>query len=454
MTAPTSTPPAAQPRKAALASFMGSLVEYYDFFIFGTASALVFNKIFFPDVSPTAGTLASFATFGVAYIARPIGAVVLGHFGDRVGRQRVLVFTLILMGLATFAIGCVPDYHSIGMAAPITLVVLRLLQGLSAAGEQSGASSLTVEHADQGKRAFYASWTLNGTQAGLLVGTLAFIPVAALPEDTLLSWGWRVPFWFSAVVMFVAYLIRRTMPETPVFEKIKDSTEGVSDVPLLVLLRFHWRALVRVIACATISVMSTLFSTFALKYATNDFAVSKSSMLLVSVIANLVMLLSQPLWGMAADRIGRKPIFIGGALGCAVLAFPYLLIITTGSFWAILVATLIIQTVVYAAANAVWPSFYSEMFPAQVRYSGVAIGTQIGFMASGFLPLIAAAILGEGRMGWVPVAAVVAAFAVVAALAAATAVETHKTDTMQLGENPAKGANTVTASAPASTSMA
>lgn len=215
MTAPTSDLPAAQPRKAALASFMGSLVEYYDFFIFGTASALVFNKIFFPDISPTAGTLASFATFGVAYIARPVGAVVLGHFGDRIGRQRVLVFTLILMGLATFAIGCLPDYHSIGMAAPIALVALRLLQGLSAAGEQSGASSLTVEHADQGKRAFYASWTLNGTQAGLLVGTLAFIPVAALPEDTLLSWGWRVPFWFSAVVMFVAYLIRRTMPETP-----------------------------------------------------------------------------------------------------------------------------------------------------------------------------------------------------------------------------------------------
>lgn len=454
MTAPTSDLPAAQPRKAALASFMGSLVEYYDFFIFGTASALVFNKIFFPDISPTAGTLASFATFGVAYIARPVGAVVLGHFGDRIGRQRVLVFTLILMGLATFAIGCLPDYHSIGMAAPIALVALRLLQGLSAAGEQSGASSLTVEHADQGKRAFYASWTLNGTQAGLLVGTLAFIPVAALPEDTLLSWGWRVPFWFSAVVMFVAYLIRRTMPETPVFEKIKDSTEGVSDIPLLVLLRFHRRALVRVIACSTISVMSTLFSTFALKYATTDFAVSKSSMLLVSVIANLVMLLSQPLWGLAADRIGRKPIFIGGALGCAVLAFPYLLIITTGSFWAILVATLIIQTVVYAAANAVWPSFYSEMFPAKVRYSGVAIGTQIGFMASGFLPLIAAAILGEGRMGWVPVAVVVAAFAVVAALAAATAVETHKTDTMRLGEEPVKGADTMTASAPASPSMA
>ncbi|MEP9393685.1 MFS transporter [Gordonia sp. VNK1] len=452
MTTTTPDLPAAQPRKAALASFMGSLVEYYDFFIFGTASALVFNKIFFPDFSATAGTLASFATFGVAYIARPIGAVVLGHFGDRIGRQRVLVFTLILMGLATFAIGCLPDYHAIGIAAPIALVTLRLLQGLSAAGEQSGASSLTVEHADQGKRAFYASWTLNGTQAGLLVGTLAFIPVAALPEDILLSWGWRVPFWFSAVVMIVAYLIRRSMPETPVFEKVKES-EGVSDIPLLVLLRFHWRTLLRVIACATVSVMSTLFSTFALKYATTDFAVSKTSMLIVSVVANLVMLFSQPLWGLASDRIGRKPVFIGGALGCAILAFPYLMIITTGSFWAILFATLLIQSVVYAAANAVWPSFYSEMFPARVRYSGVAIGTQIGFMASGFLPLIAAAILGEGRLGWLPVAIVVAAFSLLAALAAATAIETHKTDTMSLGEKPAPHAG-ATASPAATPSMA
>ncbi|MYR08822.1 MFS transporter [Gordonia sp. SID5947] len=425
--------PAPAPRKAALASFMGSLVEYYDFFIFGTASALVFNKIFFPEFSSGAGTLAAFATFGVAYVARPVGAVILGHFGDRIGRQRVLVFTLLLMGSATFLIGCLPDYHAIGMAAPIALVTLRLLQGLSAAGEQSGASSLTVEHSDSGKRAFYASWTLNGTQAGLLVGTLAFIPVAALPEDALLSWGWRIPFLFSAVVMIVAYLIRRTMPETPVFEALEDG-EGVSQVPLFNLLRNHWRPLLRVIACALISTMSTLFSTFALKYATDDFEVSKSSMLIVSVVANLTMLFTQPLWGLASDRIGRKPIFIGGSVGCAVLAFPYLFLLTTGSFWVILFSTLVIQSLVYAAANAIWPSFYAEMFPAQVRYSGVAIGTQIGFMSSGFLPLIAAAILGDGRMGWVPVAIVVAACALIAAAAASTAVETHKTDTMKLGE--------------------
>lgn len=433
MTPTPEAAPAAQPRKAALASFMGSLVEYYDFFIFGTASALVFNKIFFPEFSSGAGTLAAFATFGVAYVARPIGAVVLGHYGDRIGRQRVLVFTLVMMGLATFLIGCLPDYHTIGIAAPIALVTLRLLQGLSAAGEQSGASSLTVEHADDGKRAFYASWTLNGTQAGLLVGTLVFIPVAALPDDILLSWGWRVPFWFSAVVMIVAYLIRRTLPETPVFEQAKEA-DAISDIPLLVLLRFHWRALIRVILCATVSVMSTLFSTFALKYATTDFEVSKSSMLMISVVANLTMLFTQPLWGIAADRIGRKPIFIGGAIGCAVLAFPYLAIITTESFWAILIATLVIQSVIYAAANAIWPSFYSEMFPARVRYSGVAIGTQIGFMASGFLPLIASAIQGEGTLGWVPVAVVVSAFAVIAAIAAATAKETNKVDTMSLGE--------------------
>ncbi|GAA4399963.1 MFS transporter [Tsukamurella soli] len=428
----TAATPLHQPRKAALASFMGSMVEYYDFFIFGTASALVFNKIFFPDISPTAGTLASFATFGVAYIARPIGAVIVGHFGDKIGRQRVLVFTLVMMGLSTFLIGCLPDYHTIGMGAPLALVVLRLLQGLSAAGEQSGASSLTVEHADAGKRAFYASWTLNGTQAGLVLGTLVYIPIAMLPDHALLSWGWRIPFLLSTVVMIVAYLIRRTLPETPVFTSMEEG-DGVAELPVALLLRTHWRALLRVIACALISVMSTLFSTYALKYATGELGVSKGDMLLISVVANLAMLVTQPLWGIAADRIGRKPIFIGGAVVCAALAFPYMYLISTGSFATILVATLVIQSLVYAATNAVWPSFYAEMFPAEVRYSGVAIGTQIGFMSSGFLPLIASAVQGHGRFGWVPVAAICAGCAVAAALAGATARETRGTDTMALG---------------------
>ncbi len=232
--------------------------------------------------------------------------------------------------------------------------------------------------------------------------------------------------------MVVAYLIRRTLPETPVFTAMEKG-EGVAELPVAILLRSHSRALVRVIACALIAVMSTLFSTYALKYATGRFDVSKGQMLLISVIANMTMLVTQPLWGIAADRIGRKPVFIGGAVACAVLAFPYMYMITTGSFAIILVATLVIQSVAYSATNAVWPSFYSEMFPARVRYSGVAIGTQIGFMASGFLPLIGTWIQGTGTYGWIPVASVCCGCAVLAAVAAATATETGDTDTIRLG---------------------
>ncbi len=198
------------PRKAALASFMGSAVEYYDFFVFGSAAALIFPKVFFPSGDDAALVL-SLATFGVAYVARPVGALILGHFGDRLGRQKVLMFTLVLMGLSTFLIGCLPTFDTIGWFAPGLLVLCRLLQGLSAAGEQAGASSLTLEHSPDHQRSFFTSWTLTGTQGGLILANLVMIPFVALPEDAQLGWGWRVPFWLSAVVVLVAYFIRRTL---------------------------------------------------------------------------------------------------------------------------------------------------------------------------------------------------------------------------------------------------
>src|SRR6185312_13282297 len=196
-----------------LAAWVGSALEYYDFFIYGTAAALVFGKIFFPSSDPAAGTLLALATFGVGYVARPVGAIVLGHIGDRFGRKRVLVLTVLLMGAATFLVGCLPDYSQIGTLAPVLLVVLRLLQGLSAGGEQAGANSMSIEHAPEHRRAYYTSFTLNGTQAGQILATAIFLPVAALPDDRLLSWGWRLPFWASAVVMVAGLIIRRTLEE-------------------------------------------------------------------------------------------------------------------------------------------------------------------------------------------------------------------------------------------------
>src|SRR5579864_6010737 len=205
------------PKKAALASWIGSALEYYDFFIYGTGAALVFNKVFFASCDPATGTLLALATFGVGYVARPIGAFFMGHIGDRFGRKKVLVFTLILMGASTFLVGCLPTYSQVGVWAPILLVFLRLCQGFSASGEQAGANSLTLEHAPADRRAFFTSFTLSGTQAGLILATAAFLPVAGLPEDQLLSWGWRIPFFLSAVVVAVGLVIRRTLGEAPVF---------------------------------------------------------------------------------------------------------------------------------------------------------------------------------------------------------------------------------------------
>ena len=207
------------PKKAALASWIGSAVEYYDFFIYGTAAALIFPKIFFASSNPQLAAIAAFATFGVAYIARPFGAVALGHVGDRFGRRKVLIFTLLVMGISTFSIGLLPSYGQVGIMAPILLVLARLLQGVSAAGEQAGANSMTLEHAPPDQRAFYTSFTLSGTQAGLILATFVFLPISQLPEDALLSWGWRIPFFLSAVVVAVGLWVRRTLPETPAFEE-------------------------------------------------------------------------------------------------------------------------------------------------------------------------------------------------------------------------------------------
>jgi MFS family permease len=372
-------------------------------------------------------------SFGIGYIARPVGAVILGHFGDRVGRKTVLLVTLVLMGGATLAIGLLPDAKAIGSAAPIILTLLRLLQGLSAAGEQSGANSLTLEHSANTNRAFFTSWTLSGTQAGAILATLVFIPVAGLPEDQLLSWGWRIPFLLSALVLLVAYLVRRTMPETPVFTEIKDKAQ-VARFPVVTLLRDYWPDVLRVIVCALIATVSTMTAVFALGYATSKFGVARPTMLWAGVLGNVTALVTQPLWAILADRIGRKPVFIGGVLGCAVLVFPYFMALTTGHTLAIFAAAMILSGIIYAAPNAIWPSFYAEMFDARVRYSGTAIGTQLGFLAAGFTPVISQSLVGEGPTGWIPVATFVACCCVISAAAAATARETHAVDMADLGK--------------------
>jgi MFS family permease len=420
------------PKRAALASWLGSAVEYYDFFVYGTAAALVFPTMFFSAQDPQTAAISSFATFGVAYIMRPIGAVILGHIGDRLGRKKVLTFTLLLMGFSTFLIGCLPTYGQAGILAPILLVLARLLQGISAAGEQAGASSMTLEHAPENRRGFFTSFTLSGTQGGLILATLVFIPLAKLDQADFLSWGWRVPFWLSLIVVAVGFWVRRSLTETPAF--LQETKQGaVAKVPLGELMTYYWADVLRIIFAALISVVSTIFSVFTLSYAVNTMHIDKSTMLTVLVLANIVALAAIPACAALADRIGRKPVFITGAIGCAILVWPYIWAISQNDITLIFVIGIVFSGVVYSAPNGIWPALYAEMFNTRVRLSGMAIGTQIGFALGGFAPAISAALMGPGPMGWVPVAVFTTITALISAIAAATATETYRTPVERLG---------------------
>ncbi|CAL9582337.1 Fosfomycin resistance protein AbaF [Streptomyces sp. enrichment culture] len=432
--APRSTAPPGQPRKAATAAWIGSALEYYDFFIYGSAAALIFPEVFFDESDPATATLLSLATFGVAYAARPLGAFVLGHVGDRLGRKKIMVFTLILMGLSTFLIGCLPTRGQVGTLAPVLLVLCRVLQGISAAGEQASANSMTLEHAPPHRRGFFTSFTLSGTQGGQLLATLVFLPIAALPEEHLLSWGWRVPFWLSVAVAVVGYVIRRKLDETPAFAR-QAAGDGVVKLPLVILVREHWADVLRVIAGSFVASVSTIFTVWALAYATGDsVGMSRSSMLWVGALANLAALAAIPLWAMLSDRIGRRPVFLVGAVGSAVTMFLYLWAISTGSYPLTLLLGIVAFGVVYSAANGVWPAFYGEMFSTRVRLSGVAIGTQIGFAVAGFAVSLAARIAGPGGDDWFAVALFTAALCVPPVIAALSARETHEVPTERLGE--------------------
>ncbi|MFJ7175452.1 MFS transporter [Streptomyces massasporeus] len=435
-----SAAPPGQPRKAATAAWIGSALEYYDFFIYGSAAALIFPEVFFDESDPATATLLSLATFGVAYAARPVGALVLGHFGDKLGRKKIMVFTLMLMGLSTFLIGCLPTRDQVGSLAPALLVLCRVLQGISAAGEQASANSMTLEHAPPDRRGFFTSFTLSGTQGGQLLATLVFIPVASLPEDQLLSWGWRLPFWLSVGVAVAGWVIRRKLEETPAFAQ-QAAEEGVVKLPLVILLREHWADVLRVIGGALIASVSTIFTVWALAYATSDaVGMSRTAMLWVGALANVVALAAIPLWATLSDRIGRRPVFLIGAAGSAVTMFLYLWAVSTGSYPLTFLSGIVCFGVVYSAANGVWPAFYGEMFATRVRLSGVAIGTQIGFAAAGFAVTFAARIAGPGGDDWSAVALFTAALCVPPVIAAVSARETHRVPTEALGERAGLGA--------------
>lgn len=425
------SPPAAHvktPKKAALASWIGSALEYYDFAVYGTAAALVLNHLFFPqDASPGVAILLSMGTVGVAYVVRPLGALVMGPLGDRLGRKFVLMLTLFMMGGATFAVGCLPTYDQAGLLAPALLVLCRVIQGLSASGEQASAISVSLEHAEEHRRAFTTSWTLQGTQFGTLLATAVFIPFTLLlTEEQLFSWGWRVPFWLSAVVVVVAWVIRRRLEEPPAFEQAKAALPGERPAtPLSLMLRYHKAAVLRIAAAAMINTVNVVFLVWSLSFATSVVGLERSTMLWVSVAANALALLMIPVAATVADRVGRKPVFLAGVIGPAVMVYPYLAAVSAGNWVLIFVLGAILSGFFYSMANGIWPSFYAEMFPTRVRVTGLAMGTQIGFAVSGGLtPVIASSLAGAEGTNWMGVALFVSLACAVSAAAALTATET------------------------------
>ncbi|WNW11589.1 MFS transporter [Pseudomonas sp. DTU_2021_1001937_2_SI_NGA_ILE_001] len=401
-------------RRAAFGSFLGSVVEYYDFFIYGSAAALVFSKLFFPSTDPMAGTLAALATFGVGYIARPVGALLFGHLGDRIGRKQVLMMTLLLMGLATTLIGLLPTHASIGAWAPALLVLCRLLQGLSAGGEQVGASLLTMEHAPGQKKAFYTSWLINGASMGSILATSVFIPLSLLSEEQLLAWGWRIPFLLSALMVAGTWIIRRGVDESPEFAAQKSEPQHA---PVVEMFSKESRAFVTVFCCALICAVSSLVMIFGLSWASNNNGVDRASMLSAIAASQVVALICQPLFGLLADRIGKKRIFVIGSLACCAGVFLFLWSITTGHIALIVLATVLLKGILYSAPNALWPSFYAEMFSIRVRYTGVGLATQLSFIVSGFSPSLCYALLRQDG-GWLPVACFIGGLALIAGIAA------------------------------------
>ncbi|MFC0849814.1 MFS transporter [Streptomyces noboritoensis] len=430
-------PPTSLPRIVA-ASLIGTTIEWYDFFLYGSAAALVFNKLFFPGSDPLVGTLLSFLTYAVGFAARPLGALVFGHFGDRVGRKKLLVLSLLMMGGATFSIGLLPTHATVGSAAPVLLTALRLVQGFALGGEWGGAVLLVSEHGDARRRGFWASWPQTGAPAGQLLATGVLSALTALlSDDTFLSWGWRVPFLLSGVLVLVGLWIRLSVDESPLFKAALERAEArkaaepdrvAEKLPLVAVLRDHWRdVLVAMGARMAENISYYVITAFILVYATTSAGMAKQTALNAVLIASAVHFAVIPAWGALSDRVGRRPVYLIGAVGVGAWMFPFFSLIDTADFGNLVLAVTV-GLVFHGAMYAPQAAFFTEMFATRMRYSGASIGAQFASVAAGApAPLIATALLKDYDSS-TPIALYVIAAALLTVIALICAQETRHRD--------------------------
>lgn len=423
-------------RRVVISSWIGNTIEYYDFLLYGLASALVFSKIFFPNVSPVAGLLASFATFGVGFVARPLGGIFFGHMGDTLGRKITLMITLGGMGTATFLVGCLPSYDAIGIWSPLLLVIIRFIQGFLVGGEWGGAMLMVVESAPKNRRGVLGSIPQTGGFSGQLLATGVFAIMMMLPEDQLLSWGWRVPFMLSVALVLVGMYMRRRLDETPVFQEVQRQQKHTSqkkqkaESPVVEVVRKQWRSilLIMVLRFAE-SVPFFMCTVFAVSYATGTLGVEKQTMLGVIMATCVLAFPMHALFGAISDKVGRRPVYIFGALCAAVMAFPFFWLLESDSFILMVIGYVLLINIAHNSINSVQPSFFTELFGPKVRYSGASIGAQLGaIVAGGFTPFIAKGLTALDNNNWTLVATYVVIAALVAAYAAWKAPETSNRD--------------------------
>lgn len=412
--------PARKPNllRVSVATVVGTAVEAFDFLAYGTAAALVFNKLFFPQFDPLTGTLAAFAAFASGMLARPVGGILFGHFGDRIGRKSMLTLSLLIMGICTVLIGLLPTYQQIGVWAPILLVVLRVGQGLSFGGEMGGAMLMAVEHAPPRWKALFGSLPLVGAPLGILLSVGAFALVTRLPESDFLAWGWRLPFLASAVLIVVGILIRRGIDESPDFARVKQQRSQVA-MPAMVLLRKHGKALLLCIGCklAEVTLIYT-FLVFSVSYAVSSLGFSRSDALHALLYGAAVLTFTIPLFGLLGDRYGPRRVCGWGGLLLAVMAVPIFMAVGSGSLVAYSIAVFIAMALNYAMMIAPQSSLYAAQFPPELRYSGLSIGVQFSAAIGGGLAPIVSAMLVAKFGSIVPVGVYLAALGMIAGTSA------------------------------------